>query len=43
MRIYLVGATFGFEMGGYGLYQSLLGKPDDGRSGLPLTRNDWYS
>jgi cyclopropane-fatty-acyl-phospholipid synthase len=42
MRIYLVGARFGFEMGGYGLYQTLLSKPDDGRSGLPLTRADWY-
>src|SRR5690349_14853288 len=43
MRIYMVGACFGFETGGYGLYQSLLSRPDDGRSGLPLTRADWYA
>jgi cyclopropane-fatty-acyl-phospholipid synthase len=42
MRIYMVGACFGFETGGYGLYQSLLFKPDDGRTRLPLTREDWY-
>jgi cyclopropane-fatty-acyl-phospholipid synthase len=42
MRIYMVGAAFGFDMGGYGLYQSVLSKPDDGRSYLPLTREDWY-
>jgi hypothetical protein len=42
MRIYMVGACFGFETGGYGLYQSVLSKPDDGRSYLPLTREDWY-
>jgi cyclopropane-fatty-acyl-phospholipid synthase len=42
MRIYMVGACFGFEMGGYGLYQSVLSKPEDGRSYLPLTREDWY-
>jgi len=24
------------------LYQTLLLKPDEGRSGLPLTRADWY-
>jgi cyclopropane-fatty-acyl-phospholipid synthase len=42
MRIYMVGACFGFDMGGYGLYQSVLSKPDNGRSSLPLTRSDWY-
>jgi cyclopropane-fatty-acyl-phospholipid synthase len=41
MRIYLAGAAFGFEMGGYGLYQSLLYKPGEHR--LPLTRADWYA
>jgi cyclopropane-fatty-acyl-phospholipid synthase len=41
MRIYMVGACFGFETGGYGLYQSLLYKPGETR--LPLTRADWYA
>jgi cyclopropane-fatty-acyl-phospholipid synthase len=43
MRIYMVGARFGFEMGGYNLYQTLLSKPDEGRSNLPLTREGWYT
>jgi cyclopropane-fatty-acyl-phospholipid synthase len=42
MRIYMVGACFGFETGGYGLYQSVLYKPGDTRGRLPLTREDWY-
>jgi cyclopropane-fatty-acyl-phospholipid synthase len=41
-RLYLAGAAAGFRLGSYGLYQSLLVKPDNGRSGLPLTREDWY-
>jgi cyclopropane-fatty-acyl-phospholipid synthase len=42
-RLYLAGACHGFRSGLYGLHQSLLAKPDDGRSGLPLTRADWYA
>ena len=43
MRIYMVGASFGFEMGGYGLYQSLLYKPAEVVDTQPLTRADWYA
>jgi cyclopropane-fatty-acyl-phospholipid synthase len=42
-RVYLVGARLGFEAGANGLYQLLLVKPDAGRSGVPLTRHDWYT
>jgi cyclopropane-fatty-acyl-phospholipid synthase len=31
-----------FEVGRGNLYQTLLVKADKGRSGLPLTRADWY-
>jgi cyclopropane-fatty-acyl-phospholipid synthase len=41
-RLYLRGSTYGFASGMLNLYQTLLVKPDLGRSGLPLTRNDWY-
>jgi cyclopropane-fatty-acyl-phospholipid synthase len=41
-RIYLAGAAAGFRSGAYGLYQSLLIKPKNGLSGVPLTREDWY-
>ena len=30
------------EAGRLNIYQTLLSKPDRGRSGLPLTRPDWY-
>ncbi len=41
-RLYLNAAAYRFRMGVYNLYQSLLVKPDGGRSGLPLSRADWY-
>jgi cyclopropane-fatty-acyl-phospholipid synthase len=41
-RLYLGGAVFGLETNCYSVYQMLLVKPDGGRSGLPLSRNDWY-
>jgi cyclopropane-fatty-acyl-phospholipid synthase len=41
-RIYLAGSAHGFATGRLNVYQSLLVKPADGRSGLPLTRDDWY-
>ncbi|MBI5418735.1 MAG: class I SAM-dependent methyltransferase [Deltaproteobacteria bacterium] len=41
-RLYLSGAAYGFRIGRTGVYQALLSKPDRGRSGLPLTRADWY-
>lgn len=42
-RLYLYGAANRFRVGVNNVYQSLLAKPDGGRSGLPLTRHDWYS
>ena len=41
-RLYLNAAAYRFRMGVYNVYQSLLVKPDGGRSGLPLSRADWY-
>lgn len=41
-RLYLAGAREGMRRGVYNVHQSLLAKPIDGRSGLPLTRDDWY-
>jgi hypothetical protein len=32
-----------FETGRSSVFQTLLLKPDKGRSGLPLRRQDWYS
>ncbi len=42
-RLYMAGATMGFRSGVYNLNQCLVVKPDDGKSGLPLTRADWYA
>jgi cyclopropane fatty-acyl-phospholipid synthase-like methyltransferase len=41
-RLYLRGSNYGFASGALNLYQTLLVKPDQGRSGVPLTRRDWY-
>ena len=41
-RLYMAGSAYNFANGSMHLYQSLLAKPKDGRSGLPLTRADWY-
>lgn len=41
-RLFLRGSIYGFASGALNLYQTLLVKPDQGRSGLPLTRRDWY-
>ena len=41
-RLYLAGAAWGFNHNVYNLYQILLVKPDACRSGLPLSRGDWY-
>ena len=41
-RLYLAGSAFYFQSGKLDLYQSLLLKPDNGSSGMPLTRADWY-
>ncbi len=41
-RIYLHGAAHTFAVGKNNVYQALLLRPDEGRSGLPLSREDWY-
>jgi cyclopropane-fatty-acyl-phospholipid synthase len=41
-RIYLVAVAHSFRNRTAGLHQCLLAKPDHGRTGLPLTREDWY-
>lgn len=42
-RLYLAGSAYYFQCGKLDLYQSLLVKNAEGVSGIPLTRNDWYS
>jgi len=42
-RLYMAGAKFGYLAGAYNLHQTLLAKPDQGVTGLPLTRADWYA
>ncbi|HEX8992181.1 MAG TPA: cyclopropane-fatty-acyl-phospholipid synthase family protein, partial [Anaerolineales bacterium] len=43
-RLFMSGSAYGFSTGRTNLYQALLVKPDaEGRSGLPLTRADWYA
>jgi cyclopropane-fatty-acyl-phospholipid synthase len=42
-RLYLAGSAYYFQSGKLNLYQSLLVKSVSGRSGMPLTRDDWYS
>jgi cyclopropane-fatty-acyl-phospholipid synthase len=41
-RLYMAGSAYAFRSGRLNLYQTLLVKPDRGKSGLPLTRADWY-
>jgi cyclopropane-fatty-acyl-phospholipid synthase len=41
-RLFLHGSAYAFALGALNVYQALLVKPDEGRSGLPLTRDDWY-
>ncbi len=43
-RLFMAGSAHGFTTGRLNVYQALLVKPDaQGRSGLPLTRRDWYA
>ena len=42
-RIYLAGAAHKFRVGQNSVFQVLLSRTFDGKSGLPLTRGDWYS
>jgi cyclopropane-fatty-acyl-phospholipid synthase len=42
-RLFMSGSAHGFSTGRLNVYQSLLSKPaENGQSGLPLTRTDWY-
>ena len=42
-RLFMSGSAYGFDRGQSNVYQALLVKPGpDGRSGLELTREDWY-
>jgi cyclopropane-fatty-acyl-phospholipid synthase len=41
-QLYLAGTAYSMQSGDLNLYQSLLVKNQDGCSGLPLTREDWY-
>jgi len=42
-RLYLAGSIHGFSTGRLNVCQSLLAKPENGVSGLPLQRGDWYA
>jgi cyclopropane-fatty-acyl-phospholipid synthase len=42
-RLAMAGCAHGFATHRLNVWQSLLGKPQRGRSGLPLTREDWYA
>jgi cyclopropane-fatty-acyl-phospholipid synthase len=41
-RLFLSGSAYSFATGPLNVYQTLLAKPVNGVSGLPLTRRDWY-
>jgi cyclopropane-fatty-acyl-phospholipid synthase len=40
-RLYMAGAVHRLRIGRLNVHQTLLAKPSNGRSGLPLTREDW--
>ncbi len=40
--LYMAGCAAAFQSGDIGVYQTLLSRADRGRSGLPLTRRDWF-
>ncbi len=43
-RLFMSGSAYGFDVGRLNVHQALLVRPGkDGRSGLPLTRMDWYT
>jgi cyclopropane-fatty-acyl-phospholipid synthase len=41
-RLYMAGSAHAFAAGRLAIHQVLFAKPDRGRAGLPLTREDWY-
>jgi len=42
-RLFMSGSAYEFRVGRNNIYQTLLVKPVNGDSGLPLTRADWYA
>ena len=42
-RLFMSGSAYGFQVGRLNVYQTLLVKPNQGDSGLPLTRAYWYA
>jgi cyclopropane-fatty-acyl-phospholipid synthase len=42
-KLFMTGSARAFERGVNNVYQSLMVKTAGGRSGLPLTRSDWYT
>ncbi|HDL85791.1 MAG TPA: class I SAM-dependent methyltransferase [Candidatus Acetothermia bacterium] len=42
-RLFMSGSAYGFQVGRLNVYQTLLVKPNQGDSGLPLTRAHWYT
>jgi cyclopropane-fatty-acyl-phospholipid synthase len=40
--LYMTGSAAAFRRGDIAVFQTLLSKPERGRSGLPLRREDWY-
>jgi cyclopropane-fatty-acyl-phospholipid synthase len=42
-RLYMAASIYSFQAGSNNIYQALLVKPVAGKSGLPLTRADWYA
>lgn len=41
-RLYMAVCAHGFHVGLFDVDQTLLSKPRNGRSDVPLTRADWY-
>ncbi len=41
-QLFLAISVYGFKRGHLNIYQALLVKPENGSSGLPLRREDWY-
>jgi len=40
--LYMAGSAAAFRRGDIAVYQTLLSRPEEGESGLPLTREGWY-
>jgi cyclopropane-fatty-acyl-phospholipid synthase len=41
--LYMAGCAAAFQRGDIAVHQILLSRPESGRGGLPLTREDWYT